>query len=429
MLNFKSPILKNFISYVVTDGVARAMPFLVMPILALYLSTEEFGIASNFMVFSQLVGAIIGLSTYSYLSVEYYKTEVKDRKSLIGNLVLLNFGIFCVCTLIIPFVSSYFETWFFIVLQWQLLGCLMMFFTAVTELLVAYLRLEEKIKLYRRYQLLRSFLSAALSLTFVVLLGLSWQGRILGLVLTSFLVFIFAVVVFKKANLLTLEINRKRLKDAVFFGIPLLPHKLAGWITKGFERILITSKVSISETGVFAFGSTFTSAITLVVTSFFGAFSPYVYKKLSAEFPSKEVLYNQKVRILKMAYLSIVAFVVILILAYFVLFGVITLLFNEEYQEALKYIPFFLGATFFGFLYNHFSLFVFYSKKVKWLGVITISVGIFQALIMIPLVTKFQGMGAAYAAVIGAILKSTMVGFYSNKVYPMPWFNFKQIIK
>jgi O-antigen/teichoic acid export membrane protein len=428
-LNFKNPILKNFISYVVTDGVARAMPFLVMPILALYLSTEEFGIASNFLVFTQLIGAIIGLSTYSYLSVEYYKTDVNERKGLIGNLVLLNFGIFCICALIIPFLSSYFETWFFIVLQWQLLGCLMMFFTSITELLVTYLRLEEKIKQYRRYQLLRSFLSAVLSLIFVVLLGLSWQGRVLGLVITSFLVFIFAVVVFKKAGLLTMEIDINRLKKSVYFGIPLLPHKLSNWITKGFERILITSKVSISETGVFAFGSNFTSALTLIISSFFGAFSPFVYKKLSAEIQTEEGLYKQKTNILKTVYLSIVAFAIILILAYFVLFGAIILLFNEEYQEALKYIPFFLVAVFFRFFYNHFSLYVFYSKKVKWLGAITISVGIFQALIMIPLVTKFQGMGAAYAAVIGAILKSTMVGFYSNKVYPMPWLDFKNIIK
>jgi O-antigen/teichoic acid export membrane protein len=428
-LNLKNPLIKNFISYVITDGVAKAMPFLVMPILALYLSTEEFGIASNFLVFTQLLGAIVGLSTYSFLSVEYYKTKVNERKSLIGNLVLLNFVIFCVCVLIIPFFSSYFENWFFIVLQWQLLGCLMMFFTAVTELLVAYLRLEEKIKQYRSYQLTRSFLSAILSLIFVVILGLSWQGRILGLVLTSFIIFLFAIIIFKKANLLTFKINIKRLKDSALFGIPLLPHKLANWIVKGFERILITSKVSISETGVFAFGSNFTSALTIIITSFFGAFSPFVYKKLSLEMASEEALYKQKAKILKLAYLSIAVFAILLILAYGALHIVIKLLFNEEYQEALNYIPFFLVAIFFGFLYNHFSLYIFYSKRVKWLGVITISVGVFQALIMFPLINEFQGMGAAYAAIIGAILKSTMVGIYSNKVYPMPWLDFKNIIK
>lgn len=428
-MNLKNSFVKNFISYVVTDGLAKAMPFLVMPILALYMDTEEFGIASNFLVFTQLLGAIIGLSTYSYLAVEYYKTETSERKSLIGNLVLLNFVIFCICALVTPFISSYFESWFYVILQWQLLGCLMMFFTSITELFVAYLRLEEKTKQYRNYQLLRSFLSAVLSLIFVVLLGLSWQGRILGLIVTSFIVFIFAIVVFRKANLLTFKFDKKRLKDSVLYGIPLLPHKLASWVVKGFERILLTSKVSISETGVFAFGSNFTSALTLVVTSFFGAFSPFVYKKLSADLKNEKDIHLQKLRILKITYLSIVGFAIVLVLAYLALFGVIKLLFNEDYQKALEYIPFFLIANFFGFLYNHFSLYIFYSKKVKWMGVMTISVGIFQAIIMFPLINKFQGMGAAYAAIIGAILKSIMVGIYSNKVYPMPWFDFKNIIK
>jgi O-antigen/teichoic acid export membrane protein len=428
-LKLNNPLIKNFLSYVVTDGLAKAMPFLVMPILALYMNTEEFGIASNFLVFTQLLGAIIGLSTYSYLTVEYYKTETSERKSLIGNLVLLNFVIFCICALVTPFISSYFESWFYIILQWQLLGCLMMFFTAITELFVAYLRLEEKTKQYRNYQLLRSFLSAVLSLIFVVILGLSWQGRILGLIVTSFIVFIFAIIVFKKANLLTFKFDKKIIKDSVLFGIPLLPHKLASWVVKGFERILITSKVSISETGVFAFGSNFTSALTIVISSFFGAFSPYVYKKLSADLVSDKEIQLQKFRILKITYLSIIGFAIVLVLAYIALFGVIKLLFNEDYQKALEYIPFFLVASFFGFLYNHFSLFIFYSKKVKWMGLITISVGIFQALIMFPLINEFQGMGAAYAAIIGALLKSTLVGIYSNKVYPMPWLDFKNIIK
>lgn len=428
-MNIKNPLIKNFISYVVTDGLAKAMPFLVMPILALYMNTEEFGIASNFLVFTQLLGAVIGLSTYSYLTVEYYKTETRERKTLIGNLVLLNFVIFCICVLVTPFISSYFESWFYIVLQWQLLGCLMMFFTAITELFVVYLRLEEKTKQYRNYQLLRSFLSAVLSLIFVVLLGLSWQGRILGLIVTSFIVFIFAIIVFKKVNLITFKFDKKIIKDSTLFGIPLLPHKLASWIVNGLERILITSKVSISETGVFAFGSNFTSALTLVVTSFFGAFSPFVYKKLSAEISNKNEFHLQKLRILKITYLSIVGFAIVLVLAYFALFGVIRLLFNEDYQKALKYIPFFLVANFFGFLYNHFSLFIFYSKRVKWMGVITISVGLFQAAIMFPLINEYQGMGAAYAAIIGALLKSIMVGIYSNKVYPMPWLDFKNIIR
>jgi len=66
-------------------------------------------------------------------------------------------------------------------------------------------------------------------------------------------------------------------------------------------------------------------------------------------------------------------------------------------------------------------MFVFYSKKTKFLGIFTMTIAIVQAASVIPLVNWFGTMGAAYSLLIGSFLKALIIIIYSQKVYPMPW--------
>ena len=56
------------------------------------------------------------------------------------------------------------------------------------------------------------------------------------------------------------------------------------------------------------------------------------------------------------------------------------------------------------------------------MGLITIAVAITQASLTIPLINNFGTIGASYSLVLGSMLKATTIAYYSQKVYPMPWF-------
>jgi O-antigen/teichoic acid export membrane protein len=277
----KQPLVKRMAVYALTDGLSRALPFLVMPVIAAYMTPAEFGIASTYMIFTQLIGAFISLSTNSLYSVDYYRTKPEDKAKLLSNLMAVNFGITVISMIVVALCTNIVADFFVITLQWQLLGCLMMLFSAIVDMYITYLRMEEKVKLYGRYQILRSVASAALTLLFVAVFFMSWQGRVYALVITNLVTFVLAMITFWKLNLITVKFEKEKIVEAVKFGVPLLPHKLSTWVRGGFDRIMITKKVGISDTGLYSFGGNISNAASLFVTSFFSAYTPYVYKELN----------------------------------------------------------------------------------------------------------------------------------------------------
>lgn len=419
----QQPLVKRMAVYALTDGLSRALPFLVMPVIAAYMTPAEFGIASTYMIFTQLIGAFISLSTNSLYSVDYYRTKPEDKARLLSNLMAVNFGITVISMIVVALCTNIVADFFVITLQWQLLGCLMMLFSAIVDMYITYLRMEEKVKLYGRYQILRSVASAALTLLFVAVFFMSWQGRVYALVITNLVTFVLAMITFWKLNLITVKFEKEKIVEAVKFGVPLLPHKLSTWVRGGFDRIMITKKVGISDTGLYSFGGNISNAASLFVTSFFSAYTPYVYKELNLT--EEETSNSAAIRagIVKKCWLSLIGFGIVLILGDIILTAFVKIFFDETYQEAIQYFPYFFIAIFFNFVYNLSSIFVFYSKSTKFLGVITMSVGLVQASCTIPLIGHYGTIGASYALLIGSFLKGLAVFIYGQKVYPMPWFN------
>ncbi|AWA28643.1 hypothetical protein HYN48_00285 [Flavobacterium magnum] len=415
------PVVKRMMVYALTDGLSKAVPFLIMPIIALYLKPAEFGIASNYMVYTNMVGAFIGLGTQSYFSVDYYRTDIKNRAKLLTNLVAINFTITVLSSIVILLTSGYIKNFFVIGLEFQLLGSLMMFFSAFTDLFVIYLRMEEKLKQYSRFQLMTSLSSALLSLLFITVFLMSWEGRVYALLLSNLILFIIAAIAFAKKGLLKFTYDKAMVKDALKFGIPLLPHRLSTWIRSGFDRLVITKKQGINATGIYSFGSNISNAVTLFVNSFSAAFTPYVYKQLKIGEDEIEKDFGIKKKIVKTCYLATVIFGVLLVVSYILLALFIQICFDSSYRDAILYMPFFFISIFFGFIYNIVSMFVFYSKKTKFLGIFTMTIAIVQAASVIPLVNWFGTMGAAYSLLVGSFLKAFIIIIYSQKVYPMPW--------
>ena len=329
----KNRLIGQTITYAMSDGLSRAIPFAIMPILAMYLSPDEFGIASNFIIFVSLVSAIIGLNTESYYAVEYYNVNEAKKVKLAFNLILTNTLAFFMCLILPIFLGRQFEIYFFIPIFWQFLAVLMGLFQLIIELLSTYLRLEEKTKLYLRFKLLASSLSAALSLLFVVVFKWSWEGRVLALLSVSVIISILSIYIFSKNGMFKLIWDPKEIKNIVKYGFPLIPHKLSTWVQGGVESALITKNQGIYNTGLYSFAQNMATVMNLFSQSFTSAFSPYVYKQLSIDQKTVESAIQMKMALIKKTYLALIAFGILLFTSYFVLIFFIKLLFNDEYVK------------------------------------------------------------------------------------------------
>jgi O-antigen/teichoic acid export membrane protein len=417
----KNPLLQRMIVYAFSDGISKAMPFLVFPIVAYYLTKEEFGLVANFIVLMAVINPFIGMSTNSALTVDYYSKTEGELPSFYANLLYTNLILYTIALCFVLIANKYIENWTGYSLYWQLLVMVTLFFSPFKSLFITRLRLEEKAKSFGKFQIFTSLVSAILTYLFVAVFLWTWKGRIYSLVFAGVLPGIVSVIYtfkFLRGNLPKLDLGL--IKATLIFGLPLLPHNLSFWLKSGFNKLLVTGTQGLAENGVMAFAQTISAIFVLVISAFFGAYTPYLFKQLSAITESNEAV---RISLVKKSYLFLIVYLFILIVGYLIL-TVFVEMFFVKYVASLEYLIYFLGFNFFNACYAIFSGYIFYTKSTKFLGLITISTSFIQVILSIVLVNLFGGIGAAYSTLIVSIITAIVVAVYSNKRYPMPWLYF-----
>lgn len=421
-----SSLLKNIFIYAFSDGLTKALPFLVFPIVAYYLSAEDFGRVNNFQVLISLMLPFITLSTSSYFSVDYYK-NINNAK-LVYNQILyfVSFLFLFVSIFVLLFskkISELIELPFF----WIYLALIMTFFEAFKGLFLVKLRIQEKARSFGLFNFISAFIGSLLVILLVVVLNYGWEGRIWSLFITSLLTggvsIYFALKYIKRFR----QIKISYWKPFLLFGLPLLPHSIAIWVKAAFAKIFITDSIGLAENGVYSFAVSINAIFLIFAMAFFSAFTPYMYKRLSST-EIKERLYLIKKEIVKNIYLFLIIYSVILFVGYFVLYFIITQFFFEKYGESLSYLPYLLAYNLSNAAYISLSSLIYYKKKTKYLGVLTIITAFLNIVLLFVLIPAIGAIGAPVATFIISILTLVLIYFFSNKIYSMPWFS-KDLLK
>lgn len=419
-----SPLLKNIFIYAFSDGLSKVLPFIVFPIVAYYLSTEDFGRVNNYQVLVSIIAPFIGLSTNAFLTIEYHKKD-GDIKKLYNQIIYFNFFLFIIMSILTVLLINQINRFAELDNIWIFIALVSALFTTFTDLYSTKLRMEEKAKLFGLFNFSNAFVGSILTILFVVVLELNWQGRIISLFITAIL---FGIVAVYNAIIFIKEFRKidfSYWKGLFFFGLPLLPHNLSIWIKSGFDKLFITDSIGLAANGVYSFALSINTIFALLATAFFSAFSPYVYRKLASD--ESDNLTNSKNDIVKKVYYFLISYFILLILGYFILRFLVNHFFYIKYGQSLNYLPFLLGYSFFNSIYIALSMFIYYAKKTKFLGILTITTSLSQVILMVNLL-KFVGVvGAAIASLIVSIITVIVIYVYSNKVYPMNWFLLKNI--
>lgn len=207
-----NPLLRNMAVYAVSDGISKAMPFLVFPIVAYMLTPAEFGLIANFTVLCQVLFAITLLNSHTYLTVEYYKVTEQQKHSLISNIFYLVWILLSISLMLTLFLNNQIFKYTELTIKWQLYALIWVGFNAVIYIYQAKLRLDEKAKYFGYYQIVQSLVSGGLTLLFVVWFKWGWQGRIESLVLTNMIIGGFGLFVLFKKKIYLRNLIRIRLK-------------------------------------------------------------------------------------------------------------------------------------------------------------------------------------------------------------------------
>lgn len=415
---FSNPVIKSTFVYTIASFFNAAIPFIILPVLTKYLSTEEYGIVSTFMVCNSIFLLVIGLEQQGYISVSFFSSTPQMIRAIISNILIISFVIFVVFSLVIFYFQSFFEEVVQIDSRWILYAVGVSFFQFIGQVNLTIWQLEKKSIKYAVFQIANSLVNYGLSVALIVAFGMAEAGRIYGIVFTSVALGIFCLLNLSKRGILTLLAEKEIAKHSLLFSLPLVPHALAGWVNNSLDKILINNFVGVSENGIYSISYQIGMGIGIIASSFNRAFVPFIYEKLNTN------LVEEKKRLIKYTYVYYAMLIALSFLLIILSPFILALLVDEKFLHAGVYLPWIIvGFTFDGLYYGVVN-YIYFSRKTLLVSVITFSGCLIHFGLSYALIPKMGPIAAAYSTTITYIFSFIFAWIIAAKIYPMPWFSF-----
>jgi len=410
-----SSLFKSAGVYTVTNVLNKALPFLMIPILTRYLTPAEYGTVAMVTVLIGFIGPFTGLSISGGIHRRFYERDNMDFPAYVANgLFILMASTITVAMLMTVFgsqvskISQVPAGWLWAVVV----------VSACQFLISIYLVLlqgQVKPLSYGSFQILQTALNVGVSLYLVIGMGMGWRGSVLGQV-TAFVIFAcIAFVSLLRNGWLRFRIEPAYIKQALKFGVPLIPHAFSGFLMSMTDRIFITNMVGIADTGIYSVGNQVGMIIGLLAASFNTAYVPWLFQRLNR---------NDEGMKRKIVHLTYYYYAVILAGALVLALGAplfMRLFVGASFAGATAYIVWFALANAFNGMYLMVTNYIFYTEKTHLLATVTFATAALSIPLTYLMIRHFGAIGAAQAATVTFFLKFVATWYMSARVYRMPW--------
>ena len=412
----KVSLLKNASIYTGSNIFSALVPFICMPVLTRYLTPEDYGIVAIMGSLISFLTPFVGLNIDGAIAANYYHDSdnftrfVKNCNSI---LVISSLVVVALIYIFSEYISSY--TLFPSDWLWSLVMiCVCQFVYGVH---LTMLQMKQQALNYGILQVLTVIFNSGLSIFLVVVLSMNWQGRVLAQVITVLAFMMGSIYYFSKNGLLGLAFDREYINKALNFGVPLIPHAIAGSLLTVVDRFFIANYVDIGVAGLFVLGAQIGSGMELLTSSFNKAYVPWLFKQL------KNITYERKCKIVRYTYLYFLSVILIAIVYSLALPYLLVIFVGEKFYASAQFVwPFAFAGAINGMYYMVVN-YIFFTGHTAQLMYRTLLVGIIHTLLSYILTCYYGVVGACWCVLISHSVMFFIVWNLSNNVFKMPWFD------
>jgi len=414
---FQSNILRSGIIYAISNILNSAVPFLLLPVLVRNISTENMGIISIFQIIVGVLMPVIGLSTNGAVSVKYFKYTKKEFSEFVRACLILITTSFIIVILICFLFYDFCYPLVKFPFGWIYLPIIFAYFQAVNNLLLSILQNSGEASKYAIINIFYTLTNLGLSLFLIFSFSLDWKGRVLGQTISVIILFCYTIYYLTKKDYLKGEFKIVNFASVLKFGAPLIPNYLIGTISGFWGHLLINSKLSTSDLGIYFVLFQYSSVFLIVASAFNLSFSPWLMQKLSEDKVDKVKI----VRYTYFYFLGLVLFFLVLSFSFFLLKE----LFIPD-KMYLTYFNIFYILTL-SFVFNGMHMivvnFIFFVEKVYYVTANTVLFLIINITLSSALIDKFGIIGVSLIHLFVSFFSLIVVWAISYRLYRMPWFN------
>lgn len=402
--NFKHGMLYTIFSFV-NNGIS----FILLLILARYLTPFDYGYLNLFTTFVTLLNIIISLCTVSYVAVSFFQKDREDLRKIILIALMTTTGMLILLSLMLILLPSFVEKLVGVPIEYLWLGLMICYFQVFNNLNLDIWRLEEKPVSYGIYGVSFAICNFILSFWLIVGLHYGWQGRVYAWSLLAIIYFIVSILFLIKRKYLVFSIPPKSLyKETYLYALPLIPHTASFWLKQGLDRYIINYYYDQAVVGYFSFAMNLAAIIGIVGTAFNATNSVFMYKKLAEGYAKVKGVLSKQTKIMTGVFL--VVSIGVAIFAWSLIHW-----FLPKYETSVPFIfPMCMGG-FFQCVYLLWVNYLFFYKKTHELMRITLTTAFVQVVLSLWL-SRYTALYTAYVSFVINIFTALLVYKKSKEV-------------
>ncbi|WP_229007179.1 lipopolysaccharide biosynthesis protein [Methylophilus sp. Leaf408] len=414
---FKSRVFGNTALYTLANVLNGAIPFLLLPVLTRVFTPEEYGLVTLISLLISILGAFTGLSIHGAVSVNFFNKSINHPR-FVGSCVQILIGSTSLTLLIAYLFSDQLSQFLHIPKHWLLIATVASAAQFIINIRLTLWQVKEQALHYSIAQVSQTVFNISLSLALVFWLFMGWEGRALGIVLSSLFFCALALLSMQNDQAITWRGDRSYTRKALLFGVPLIPHVIGGLVMAMSDRFFIAKILDTSQVGIFTVALQVSLIINFIVDGLLKSYSPELMRQLQTN--NEE----EKLGIVKKTYWIFGFLFLISTLYIFVLPFVLPLIVGDKFNTSITYVPWLVYAGMFSGLYYLVGLYIVFVGKTHLLSIITLTVSLIHCALLYLLIHTNGLIGAAQAVLISSILMFVFTWLFSSRVYPMKWLYF-----
>lgn len=391
------------------------MPLLLLPVLTHVLSPAAYGLVAMFTVVLAGLGALTGLSVHGAVGIRYFDREEIDFPAYVGACLSILLITTLVTFALVFVLAGPLEDLTALPRSWLLGAVIVSGLQFVVLMRLSIFQSAKQPGRFAAVRLSQAAIDAAATLVFVLVLALSWQGRLAGMSLAIGLLGLVSLFTLLKGGSVSLHIRREDVGHALRFGVPLVPHVVGGMMIAMIDRFMITNILDISSTGIYMVAVQIGLGVYLLADGGSRAIQPWIIEGI------KSGDYDKKRLMVRMSLLCFAGLVTVAALVGLTAPWYLPFLVDEAFQKSAPLIFWIAMGQAFGGMYLVSANVIFYKQKTGYLAMITISSGLLNALLSFFLL-QIEGLkGAAHAYFVAQLVMFAATFILAHKLHPLPW--------
>jgi O-antigen/teichoic acid export membrane protein len=275
----------------------------------------------------------------------------------------------------------------------------------------ALLRSEQRAYSAAAFQLLQFVTMTAAGLVLVLILDRGYRGAIeaaAGAPLVSGVASLFYIQMLPKSGM-----RFDRLRAALRFSMPFLPHFVAQWLLGAADLWILGKAGFEQELGGYSLAAQVIVPVTMVIT----AWNEHMGPEMGEHFRTGGI--PEIRRHLPRARLSYFLAALVPSVAVLLSTPLIAWLIGPKFEPAIAFVPFLLLAALPNALYFSDFQVVYYAGRSRWIGRATITAAGISVVLGFVLIPPFGAYGALVSRIAGASIRALIVVYFAGKVGEM----------